>query len=377
VNNETDIANIYDDVENLLFPGYLTETVVAAGISVSVRSLFPSEFHFVQVRSLNLNYANEWKRLMVTQAVWEVDGHVLFGTDMPARRRLYDATREWPGAVVDAVYAATSKIRWRVAQAATRIEAYCYEDRSRTRWRSGGRKCPSSEAPPWVVALGSNQTQRVWVGYNIAEDDRLRWDNEWYAAKTITSAMVPKWVKQVNDKETARWKTEEERRKNVIHTVKYGQSSEEPPEGMVVVRHKTNDDLIEQMRRWQRGEFDDHDNIVNAYKEGIRQRHAETAQHHAERMAEVERISNEVYGSANLVGYTPDQLADMGVSAPERTSKLYSGSHPGRLYDKYLSTDVPIGGLRPDGKGGDMSRDTLSDAVGSRKVTMPTPTKVV
>lgn len=372
--------HVYDDVEGLLFPGYLTETVVASGVSVSVRSMFPSEYHYVQVRSASFTQSHEWKRLMVIQSVWEVDGHVVGGDDMPARRRLYDFTREWTGAVIDAVYSATSKVRWRVTEAAKFIEAYCYEDMSRNRWRTGGRRCPSVESPSWVSSLGSNQMQRAWVGYNLAEDDRQRWDNEWYAAKTITSAMVPKWVKQVTDRETARWKTEEDRRRSVINRARTGRSEDQPSDGMVVVRHRTNDDLVEQMKRWQRGELDDHDTIVASYKEGIRQRHAEAAQRHAERMAEVERISAEVYGQASTItGYTPEQLSEMGVAAPERTRRIYDGSHPGRLYDKYLSTDIRVGGLRPDGKGGEMTnpREPISDALGNRRVTMPTPSKGV
>jgi hypothetical protein len=66
-------------------------------------------------------------------------------------------------------------------------------------------------------------------------------------------------------------------------------------------------------------------------------------------------------------------VAEMGLHVRNRTRRLYDAGHPGRLYDKYLSSDIPIGGLRPDGKGGDMSvnRPPISDAVAGRRVTLP------
>lgn len=363
---------LYADVEELLFPGYLSATVVADGVSVSVRTAFPSEYHLIRVRSAAFRHTHQWKCLHIVSTVWEVDGYLVGGADTDVRRRLYDVVRTWSGAVLDAVYSAASSVRLRANAAAKVFEAYCYEDRSRSRWRMGGRRCPSHEAPPWVVGMGSNHVQRAWVGYNLAEDDRLRWENEWHAAKTITSSMVPKWVKQVNDRESARWKSEEERRNSVIAVAKTGRAEPESPEGMVVQRHRTNDDLIDQMKRWQRGELDDHDRIVQGYKDQIRHRHEAAERAHTERMNMLAVASDPDIG-ATLVGYTTEQLAEMGRAVPERTRRLYDGSHPGRLYDKYLSNDIPVGGLRPDGKGGDMDVPKLpiSDAVAGRRVVLP------
>jgi hypothetical protein len=363
---------LYSDVEELLFPGYLSATVVADGVTVSVRTAFPSEYQLIRVRSASFRHAYQWKCLYVSNTVWEIDGYVIPGSDTTTKRHMYDMVRSWSSAVLDAVYSAVSSVRIRANAAANLVEAYCYEDRSRSRWRMGGRRCPTHESPPWVVGMGANHVQRAWVGYNLAEDDRLRWENEWYAAKTITSSMVPKWVKQVNDREAARWNAEEERRRSVISKAKTGLNDMESPDGMVVHRHRTNDDLVEQMKRWQRGEFDDHDRIVQGYKDQIRHRHAEAERVHEQRMAALALASDPDVG-ATLVGYTPEQLAEMGRTAPEKTRRLYDGSHPGRLYDKYLSNDIRIGGLRPDGKGGEMDspKVPISEAIEGRRVVLP------
>lgn len=367
-------TDVYADIEELLYPGFVTETVMAGGVTVSMRSAYPSDQQILRVRIPACRTGRDWKVLAVSNAAWEVDGHIIDATDLTTRRRLSDLFAVVSAPVLDSLYAAVVTLRARVTDAVKVFEAYCYEPQSRSNWRMFGRGCPSRQAPSWVAGAGSNSLQRLWVSFNLAEDDRLRWENDWFAATTITGAMAPKWVKQIRTEESSRWKTEVERRDEVIRRAKNPEAAvADSDTGLKVVRHRTNDDLVEQMKRWQRGEFDDHDLIVQSYKDGIRQRHEETRQAHERRMAALDQALEESPSVAAVVGYTPTQLAEMGLDAPTRTRRIFDASHPARLYDKYLSRDVPIGGLRPDGKGGEMAvnRPPITDALAGRRVTIP------
>lgn len=367
-------AEVYADVEELLYPGFITETVMVAGVTVSLRSVYPSDQQLLRVRIPSCRTSRDWKVLAVSNAAWEVDGHIVDFADMASRRRLADLFATMSQPVLDSLYAAVATLRVRVTDAAKVFEAYCYESSSRANWRMFGRRCPSRQSPSWVAGAGSNAIQRLWVSFNLFEDDRLQWENDWYAATTVAATMAHKWVQQIRTEEANRAKAETERRNEVIRRAKNPEAAvAEADTGMKVVRHRTNEDLIEQMKRWQRGELDDHDLIVQGYKDGIRQRHEETRLAHERRMAALDQAAAESPGVAAVVGYTPEQLAEMGLDAPTRTRRLYDAGHPGRLYDKYLSRDVPIGGLRPDGKGGDMTvnRPPISDALAGRRVTLP------
>jgi hypothetical protein len=366
--------DVYADVEELLYPGYITQTVVAAGVTVSFRSAYPSDQHLLRVRSHGCETVRDWKYVAVANATWEVDGHVVGADDLHSRRRIDGLVRSMSVPVVDAMYAAVSTVRIRVDDAIKVFEAYCYEPQSRSRWRMAGRRCPSERAPSWVVGAGSNALQQLWVSFNLYEDDRIQWDNDWYAATTVAATMAHKWVQQIRTEESNRWKAEVERRNSVIRRAKNGGvDPDEDTSGIRVVRHRTNEDLIDQMKRWQRGELDDHDRIVQGYKDGIRRRHDETREAHERRMEALDQALAESPEVAPIVGYTAEQVAEMGLHVRNRTRRLYDAGHPGRLYDKYLSSDIPIGGLRPDGKGGDMSvnRPPISDAVAGRRVTLP------
>ena len=366
--------DVYADVEELLYPGYITQTVMAGGVTVSFRSAYPSDQQLLRVRAPVCKTVRDWKRVAVANATWEVDGHIVVADDLSMRRHLDDMFASLSAPVMDTFYSAVVTVRLRFEEAVKVFEAYCYETQSRAKWRMFGRRCPSERAPSWVVRAGSNPMQQLWVSFNLYEDDRLQWDNDWFAATTITATMANKWVQQIRTEESNRWKAEVERRNEVIRRAKNpGVDREEEDTGIKVVRHRTNDDLVEQMRRWQRGELDDHDRIVQDYKTGIRQRHDETREAHERRMAALDQALAESPDVAPIVGYTAEQMAEMGLKAPSRTHRLYDAGHPGRLYDKYLSGDIPIGGLRPDGKGGDMSvnRPPISEAMAGRRVTMP------
>jgi hypothetical protein len=368
-------TEVYADVEELINPGYITETVVAAGVSVSFRSPYPSDFQIVRVRGSQCRTVRDWKVLHLSVGAWEVDGHIVHAQDTHLRRGMQDLFRAMANPVIDGLYSTIMGIRARYDAAAAVLEAYCYEDRSRSRWRMAGRACPSKAAPAWVAAAGPNYIQQLWLSYNLSEDDRLQWENDWFAATTITASMSSKWVKDVRTEEAARWRKEKERREQVIRKAQGTDVQDVMDQnGTTVMMLRTNEDLVEQMKRWERGEYDEHDTIVKAYKEGIRQRHAEAEAHHAERMEALERARDEALSEAPLlVGYTPEQLAEMGRDVPDTTRKVYDTSHPERLYDKYLSKEAAIGGLRPDGKGGEMepARQPIADVVANRRVQMP------
>lgn len=367
-------AEVYTDIEELIHPGFLTETVVLDRTTISLRSAYPSDHQLLRVRIPTCQTTHEWKVLAVSNATWEVDGHIIDATDMGGRRKLVDMIADLSAPVIDALYSAVATLRTRVSDAARVLEAYCYESQSRANWRMFGRRCPSHQAPSWVLGAGSNSLQRLWVSFNLFEDDRLQWENDWYAATTVAATMAHKWVQQIRTEEANRWKTELDRRNEVIRKAKNPELDPQAPDArMNILRHRTNEDLIEQMKRWQRGEFDDHDNIVRNYKDGIRQRQEEARAAHEQRMAALEQAREESPELAALVGYTPEQLAEMGLKAPARTRRLYDAGHPGRLYDKYLAQEVPIGGLRPDGKGGDLeiNRPPITEALAGRRVTIP------
>lgn len=368
----------FADVEELLFPGYLSASFDADGVHLSLRTLFPADYHALKVRTSGAKSVRDWKEWAIAHAIWEVDGQIVSAAEFNTPHRIRGLLRPFSQTVIEALFAVVSGLRSRVEHALQLLEGYTYSQSSRGRWRMATRHSPSMAAPPWIAPLGSNVLQQLWVAFNLAEDDRIRWENDWHAAKTIASTMSPKWVKEISDKEAQRWSTEESRRAEVTRLAMQGKVAakqvSDVENGIRTFKLRTNEDLVEQMQRWQRGEYDDHDDIVHAYKEGIRQRQDEAARAHTERMSKVNPellAAGGVAGGTTAVAYTPEQLAELGIKTQDGPRQILDESASGFLYDRYIAREPNIGGLRPDGRGGQLEEPSVGEQVAGRRVRMP------
>jgi len=290
--------------------------------------------------------------------------------------------------VVEKLFSVYTALQNQVHKAFTLLEAYCYEDYSRMFWRMAGRSTPAHETMsgiPGLSTLGMNHLQRLWVAYNISEDDRNQWQQDWSAAKLVASAQSPKGVRRLNQREEGERKLEEERRKKVIERVFYEATGKRVGEssGMVVYRSVTPEELVEEMHRWQRGEKDAHDLVVDSYKNQIRAKHEAERQKHEERMRALEQLQVETgaQGASVLVGYTEEQMRQlrMDPNSPlrKRGAVVASNTNAARLYQKYVAPEIVVGGIGDGGKAiaaprevGHEEGGTLNDAVATRRVQL-------
>lgn len=373
---------IYDDVEGMLVPGFLSQPVEVAGVQLAMKTLYPGEMFLLRNRVGRNLTDRAWREWSVATSVWMLDGQVLLG-DVNAPVITRAALKSLPKAALDMLFSVFTSLHNRVQVAISRVEAYCYEDFGRANWRMAGRGSPSRDdvaGVPGVSSFGMNHVQRLWVAYNIAEDDRHAWNLEWASAKLITSATAPKGVKRLNQKDESDRNLEEDRRKGVIHRTYYEASGRHVGEenGMTVYRAVSPEELTDEMNRWARGERDSHDMVIEAYKQKIREKHEQDRAAHEARMRAVAALQEEAAeaGVAPLVGYTLEQLRELrgeaGMPLQRRGSTVVASSSASRLYDKYVAKEIVVGGLTDGGKGiafpSDVADSTLTDAVTKRQV---------
>lgn len=386
---------MYSTLEEMLTPGFVAQAVSVGGISLSMRSLFPGEYLLLRHRIGLGGTDRDWKEWAVAMSVWMIDGQILFG-DPNAAVRVRAALRSLPHSALDKVFSIYTSIQNQIRKAIDLVEAFCYEDFSRTLWRMVGRDNPAKESVagvPFVSSLGMNHLQRLWVAFNIAEDERHQWQQEWASAKLVASAHSPKGVRRLNQREESERKLEDERRRKVIDRAYYESTGKRVGEasGMVVYRSVTPEELVEEMHRWQRGEKDFHDLIVDNYKNQIRAKHEADRQKHEERMRALEQLQAETgsVGGSALVGYTEEQMRQlrMDPNSPlrKRGAVVATSTNATRLYQKYVAQDISVGGIGDGGKaiaapkelGNEDGGGTLNDAVASRRVRLSddTPAK--
>jgi uncharacterized protein YbjQ (UPF0145 family) len=373
---------IYDDVEGMLVPGFLSQPVSVSGVTLAMKTLFPGEMFLLRNRIGFQMTDRAWREWAVATSVWMIDGQVLLG-DVNAPVKVREALKGLPKHALDMLFSVFTSLHNRVQRALTRVEAYCYEDFGRAQWRMVGRESPASDGVagvPGIAAYGMNHVQRLWTAYNLAEDDRQAWNLEWAASKLVASASSPKGVRKLNQKDDAERNLEEERRKGVIGRTYYEASGRRVGEesGMVVYRAVSPEELTDEMNRWARGERDLHDQVIESYKARIREKHEQDRAAHEARMRAVAALQEEAeaVGATPLVGYTLEQLRALrgdAATSRRRGSSVATASSASRLYDKYVSKDIVAGGLSDHGKGVAFPAEpggSLDDALANRHVRL-------
>jgi hypothetical protein len=359
---------LYADVEELLSYGFLSHSARLNDVRISFRSFSPSDTfmlkHRVGVGSLDA----EWKLWAVSTSIWMVEGQNLLevpNSPVLMHRYLKRVSKH----VIDILFSIVLGLFNRVSTALARTEPYCYEEYSRSAWRLSGRQVPNHDAYtgiPGSSRIGMNSIQRMWLAFNLAEDDRQAFLQRWQAAKLTASATSPKGIKKLNQSDERIHKRETERRRKsiarMVETILYGDQAATDLGGMtVLVRgeavevHRVREpespnELVDEMRRWVEGDQDWHDLVVDTYKDRIREHYG---QDEKEREGAVEEAMQPgVTGGTRLVGYTLEQLQELGYASPQPSAKkrVFDGHASSSVFQKYIKQDATAGKLGVQGQ---------------------------
>ena len=337
-------SNYYDDIEALISVGFLSHTLTIHGIPLSLRSLGPGDSFLLQARIGDDSTLTDFQNWTIASSIWMINGYCLLGEPHSVPRTA-QLVRNLPRLAKEILFSLVVGLLTRQNKAIKGIESYCYEGMSRFKWKSYGRSLPIQHSGiPGVEKIGTNNIQRMWLFYNEVEDQRTYDETMWEGFKLSASAMSPKGVKKIDDKDRQN-RIDEEKRRQTVHDRFYytclGILTENEKQGKSGVTlqnaSKTAEDLEREMYMWVTGQEDWHDKIVNEYKQQISERYMkEKAEREAR--AEILRQRREEddgtqIGTA-LVGYTPEQLAD-----------ILAQRQPGAPGAKQVYDD-PYGGVR-------------------------------
>ena len=347
---------LYEDLEHLVFPGFITHTVWVSGIQWAIRSPCPRDWYLTAVRTEGSEDPNAWQKWMIASCTWMVDGQILLG-EQNADFQVYSRTRDMHPEVLDILFSVLVGLISRYDRALDLIEPYMYEHSSRYRWKSFGRRVPSEYSGIPVSGLGLNHPQQIWVAYNLTEDDRYRRRRDWEHAKVVASTMSPKWVKKLDEGDRREDEEEIARRQSTMDRRYYEcMGLLEKGDGVVLserLKPKTVEDLSQEMRNALEGKKDAHDLRIEEYKAAIVRGVAAREGARLQRLEEVRRKAKEEGDSeaefaASFVGYTAEAMqaeiantrVNRGVNfAPIDTELLDRFVRPVQVGQVYKASD--------------------------------------
>ena len=380
---------MYRDLSELLIPGFLSTSLEIDGHRYGLRSLSQQDIQYVR------KHVNDgdplWKVHLVAHSVWVADGLPLLGNPF-APRVVFDHLLRCGKPLFRAMLGTVYGFFVRMQEANAYLEAYLYEEESRRVWRglgSGRYPLHSKTSIPGVDALGLNPLQSAWVTWNKLEDDRDAQEYIWSNTKVMVSLQSHKGYESLQNKDKTRQQNEDGRRGSVKERARnrflYGDQKDDPNvrPGNTVRKARTADELEDEMRRWIAGELDWHDQIVEAYKNRIRQEQEERERQKEEVIAELraKRLQEQDTLGAQkpaLRPITAEEMEEIRRSMPTSGAKFITEADPAyRNFNRFIRPTVQAGNLSVDAAGRIVEKPpavqhpaSLDEQIAGRKVVV-------
>ena len=363
------------DTQALISPGFISDTVLVSGIAINLRTPFPSDYFLLTHAFAHDEKA--WMVALVSKMIWMVDGYTYFSNPM-AEHEFRDLMSSLPKPAFDKLFFACTTLIGRLNKARSHLLYYLFETYSRDLWRGVGKRPPNADTLTGISGLekvGLNASQQIWIAWNQAEDQRTADEYAWQMTKQSIAPHAPKAIEKMAKQEKQREETrarDRQKKQDEWYYKLAGVLDEDgkiitpkgeeisPFDGDQVSMAYTSDELAEEMRRWVTGEQDWHDKIIAEYKASIKQKMLDERMERDKRLAEAQLEIEErernlgIRTRDRLVGYTPDQVANLRSDDPSKPGARqisYAPSRKQSAFDKWVDTERDAGALvEEDGK---------------------------
>jgi hypothetical protein len=347
---------LYEDVEALIFSGMLQQRVEVGDHSFVLRTLTDPSKHLLTTRC-DSDPVN-WKRHQVAHSIYMVNGFYVHQDDPNAAYHIY---HEWLVDIhihiVEVLHTYVMGLTYRLARAARLTNAYCHEGYSRGMWK----RRPRQSARP------QNMIQELWWSWNESRDAFDADLRAWQHTRSIAGSMSNKAAKALKKSEDQWLKRHEDLTartiEDAVNWVIRGEREEQKPltvtvngETFVVPKvhaSQSVDEMQEELMRAVRGEKDYHDLMVDQYKEHHRAKNEAARRERQEALDKARKASEErgISGRTTIVGYTPEQLAEINPEILNQPAARRQQNSPEReRFDQYLDTDVGVGWIGTSGR---------------------------
>lgn len=335
----------YYGVRQQIERGYLPLIITTSDCHIRLKSPDDKDFEW----SSEVSHKTPWKQdlAIISACVVSINGDNLRESDR------YDVLRYLEDISVAAKRHIFIRLIRHIDEARASyeyLEPFCYEEQSRYLWKSWKANQRFSN-----YRFGRLSPMQVnWVLWNETEDDRIsqkeEWDRTFFSASAMNSS-VPK----IKEKWTNADKQEQEYRENLMESARSGNLNKVEEIKETVRKKKTYDDLRGEMTSWVKGEEDEHDRIVNEYKEAMRRQIRETQERVVKMAIERQNRQREISELENrtqpIVALTEEQVREL-LSKRERSGVISLGNEGAdRVIDRYLLADEDKGSLEVSEEG--------------------------
>lgn len=363
----------YTDLEILVRQGFLQVHVDFEGVPLLFRTIPESNRLLLLARSRNATNI-DWMQWVVAHSLFMVGGfYIPMDSNAPYHvKKTFLDHLTLP--YLRVLFSSVMGLQRRMDRTMPKLEAFCYEDFSRTLWRTKN-----------YTTKHNNPVLDSWAAFQEGEDARSKDAADWVRTQAIVGGMSSKGAKSVKRSLDQEEQKEDARRtraiEDLINELINGKKKETTvmvnvggrQVAMPVVRGaQTVAELEEEMRKAMTGELDGHDVQVQHYEDAVRKSvddRAAKAAARREREHEMGDLMRQagIGGNTKLVGYAPDQVPAPHAVAGVKKQATSSSSH--RLFDRYLRKEVGVAVLGSAGPE-PLKKSSLKEDLEGRKVRL-------
>lgn len=330
-------SEFYSDVQELIVPGFLSQKVTIGGTRISLRSPNPGDFYLTKHRADFNSDSKNWICWMLASLTWMIDGHVVLGQPNIAPE-IYKMYRKMGAESIACLMSIATGLFSRLDKGVKAISSFCLEDTSRFLWKQCGGVLPASPSVTGVPGsdqIGLNSVQKIWITFNLLEDQKTKDLAAWSYAKFVASASNPKGVKRLDGSEQARVQREKDVRqeeRDIFYYRAVGVLDENNllSDGSKLMKQASSrEELVDEYQRWVLGDDDFHDMVVRQYKENLIAKYSKEKE---ERESEIQSIRESDY-DMGAVSSMPDKLVAFDLSSLREMQIQKREMNVKRVYD--------------------------------------------
>jgi len=321
--------DLYEEVENFLFKGFLSETVTIDNIPLSLKTVSANDLNFMKSLTYPGMLMTEWKMICIAKSIWMWDGYNLL-EDQNVFPFLRTKLQEMSVQTIDYLYSIYIVLLKKEGENQENVEYFSLEGYSRRMWKIYQKYELNSRKITGIMGtenLPLNTIQRLWIMYNQTQDEIEEHTSRWDLVKASMSPHAHKEIKRLNTRDEAKKKEQEKRRQAQLDHFYYKKigvlKEQEFMFKDALTRLKSVDELAQEYKNWVEGVKDNHDLIVQQWKVAI----ANKMRQEEERL---QTAQNEMFNynyeepeeKVRIVAYTKEQLVQLGIIGKDTVQRV-------------------------------------------------------
>lgn len=308
----------YSELEEILFKGFLTRGARLDDVPVVFKTLNSQEENKIQSRiraRSDREKAYEYSLRMIAYSIYLFNDINVLPERNTFVPMMIDRLKRVSSSVLEKTISFLGILNRRASNKVDLVEPYSYGMVSRHKWKSMKGTPPNDERITGIEGtekLGLNTHQNLWVSLNRKKDREEEADIQWEMSAFTASAFAPDGVEKIKKKKR---RDEKKQQREELMLYKSKGNRKLPDQGRIHVINESQEDLLDQIERQNRGEKDWHDMMIDQHEERIREGMKEKKQKMEEQAKPASDVQKQQVEAAKeagegMVAFDPSEVSD-------------------------------------------------------------------